>query len=218
MSATSGEARQVSPVGNALQPTWSPDGRRLAVLRPDPHPGVWTIDVRTSRLHRIYGGGASIEGPAWSPSGRQVAFARQRSPTNWDLYSTRADGGATRRLTHTNAQETGVTWSPDGRRIAFARQLPSGRWAIFVAGDDGAGATPVTPVSMSAVEPVFSPDGREIAFTLQNQARSTIAAVQLRTHAIRTLTDGRLFASQPSWSKVAGVAFVARRVGVEETD
>src|SRR3954469_18221609 len=47
-------------------------------------------------------------------------------------------GGAARRLTKTENEETNPVFSPDGKQIAFSR-LNGGDWDVYVISADGAG-------------------------------------------------------------------------------
>jgi hypothetical protein len=93
-----GSARQLTRNG-ARSPSWSPDGRRLAVV----HRG-WIGLVASSggRLRRLAQGGA----PAWAPDGKQVAFVGARHR----LFVIAARGGTSRAVGHIRAVR--VDWQP----------------------------------------------------------------------------------------------------------
>ena len=214
MTPDGSRQERLANVDNAFQPTWSPSGRRLAFLLPGVEGGIYSLRVPAGRPRLVMREAAAIEAPAWSPDGGRIAFARQREPTNWDLYAIGASGRGLRQLTRAAAQETTPAWSPDGRRIAYARQLAGGNWAIEVMNEKGSWRRRVTPRRVSAVEPTWSPDGRRIAFTLQpRHDRSAVAVVNVAGGRIRRLTDESLFATQPDWSPTGRtIAFAAREL------
>ena len=205
-----GRAREVARVRNPFQASWSPDGRRLAVVQPTL--GISVVDVRTGASRLVVpAGDRSVESPAWSPTDDRILFIEQRSATNWDIYAADARTKRRTRVTSTAAQETGPTWSPDGRRIAFARQDETGAWRILAMSARGGPATPLTPRGVSAVEPAFSPDGRTIAATGQQGDDSFIWVISLGGGKPRRVTTKDLFASQPEWSPDGErLLFVAR--------
>jgi Tol biopolymer transport system component len=214
MDAHGTRVRRLSGIRNAYQPTWSPDGRRLAVLLPGEKSGIYSVGIRDGRARPLIRRRQSLEAPAWSPRGNRIAFALQRSATNWDIYSIAGDGTRLRPLTRAAAQETTPDWSPDGRRLAFARQLRSGNWAIWTMRADGSQLRCVTPRRISAVEPTWSPDGKRIAFSAQSgNDSSAIAVVDAHGGRFRRVTGRALFATQPAWSPRADViAFAGREI------
>ena len=211
MRADGSRPRQIGDIRNVFQPSWAPDGQRLAVLLPGRRSALYSLDIRSGEKRLLRRDDATIEGPSWSSTGDRIAFARQVTATNWDLYGI-TTSGRSRRLTSTAAQETNPEWSPDGRRIAFTRQLDSGRWAIFTMRADGTGQRRITGPGQSAVEPTWSPDGRRIAYTVQTtNDRSSIVVSAVEGGARRRVTPWSLYASQPAWSPDGRtIAFAAR--------
>ena len=105
-------ARQVTRDG-AGSPTWSPDGRRLAVV----HRGwIELIGAGGGRVRRLTRGGA----PAWAPNGKEIAFvgAHQR------LFVIAARGGRPRPVGHIHAAR--VDWQPVTGQPPSACQAPAG--------------------------------------------------------------------------------------------
>jgi Tol biopolymer transport system component len=120
--------------GDAVSPTWSPDGREIVFgAAGHGHP---------PRLYRsILGSGVSeplLEiGPLriasdWSPDGRLVAFTAIRPGTIQDIFLLPMRPlGTPQPLVATPFQESEGRFSPDGRRLAFTSD-ESGRPEVYV--------------------------------------------------------------------------------------
>ena len=186
-------------VRHLFQPSWSPDGKRVAVVRLG-H-GLFAVDVDTRSAKRLTTG-TTDEAPAWSPDGTWVLYERLVKNANYDLFAVHTETGATRRLTKDPAAQTRAAWSPDGARLAFAEQQANGKWAIVTMGFDGNGKKRVTGSQTSAQEPAWSPDGKRIAFILQGLDRASVAMIDANgSGSIEQLTDTQeLFAARPTWS------------------
>ncbi len=111
-----------SPGVSNVQATYSPDGKRVALLRGDSTGAINGIWV----MHRDGSGLAAVPGtwggwaPAWSPDGRWLAYANNVTGTN-QIYVVHPDGTGLTRVTVDGLDDTHPTWSPDGRSIAFAQ-------------------------------------------------------------------------------------------------
>lgn len=203
-------------VEHVFQPTWSPDGRKVAVVRLGF--GIYSIDVRSGDARRLTTGEAD-EAPAWSPDGRRILFDKQVSGTNWDLFTVDSGGGHVRRLTRGPLQETNPTWSPDGSEIAFAQQRPNGNWVIYRMRSDGSGQEEVTNDRVSSQEPSWSPDGSRIAFIRQSGARAYLSVIGVDGTRPRRLTGESLVVSRPSWSPDGTkIVFSAKAASTDPSD
>jgi dipeptidyl aminopeptidase/acylaminoacyl peptidase len=148
MSMNGGEARAVT---SAKEGTtifeWSPDGKRVAYLAPDPAPGQeearkkdksFVIEVdRNERPPRIWvqdlaGGTARALTPAdhfvaalfWSPDGSSVAYAASpmggfNGQFHTRIYAVPLSGGEPRAVVDREGMNTSPQYSPDGRWIGF---------------------------------------------------------------------------------------------------
>jgi Tol biopolymer transport system component len=71
-----GSERKTFPVGSAFDPTWSPDGTRIAFALDSGGPGccltLWVMNVDGTGLARLGDVGGSS--PTWSPDGARIAF------------------------------------------------------------------------------------------------------------------------------------------------
>jgi Tol biopolymer transport system component len=196
-----GAGRRRVPGGprHLFHPSWSPDGRSLAAAAIGR--GLYVLSVSGSAPPRRLTSNGSDDVPAWSPGGDLIAFDRQVTPTNYDLFTVSPATRRLRRLTRDAAQQTNPSWSPDGSRLAFAEQQSSGRWSVFTMRLDGSGRKRVTGATTSAQEPAWSPDGTRIAFILQHGDAASVAVVDVaRRTRPRTLTGPALRAYAPAWS------------------
>lgn len=150
----------------AAQPTWSPDGRRLAFAG---HTAccywLYTVRPNGTGLRRVIAHEARW--PAWSATGT-IAFVNHNDqlgrPADLKdgLYAIQPDGSGRRRLfgRYWGPGEN-PDWSPHGTRIAF-----QARNHIFTLRADGRGLRRLTaeqPRPLNS-DPAWSPDGRFITF------------------------------------------------------
>jgi TolB protein len=107
VSADGSERRQITHLdksdGNAQMPSWSSDGRKLAVQvdevgRHMSH--VWTVDVATGEMQKLAAHSELYldEVPEWFPDGKRIAFASDRTG-RMELWVMNADGSEPRQLT-----------------------------------------------------------------------------------------------------------------------
>ena len=198
VDAGTSEVSVDTTVPDLYQPSWAPDGRRVAVVRLGL--GIYVIDTSSGAAKRLTAG-ASDETPAWSPNGDWIVYVKLLRNSNYELHAVHAETGERRRITQDPSAQTNPAWSPDGSRLAFAEQQSNGKWAIFTMGFDGNGRRRVTGSQISAQDPSWSPDGKKIAFILQESDQATVASIDADgSSSAAPLTEPSLFPSNPTWS------------------
>jgi Tol biopolymer transport system component len=159
-------------------PTWSPDGARIAFTRRVVNatcPSIGCLEIfvmnadgsGATRLTAAPTDGVDNRSPAWSPDGAWIAYATTRYGAK-DVMRIPAAGGSPVRLTTDPAHDDVPAWSPDGSTIAFVSQR-TGSAQLFTMGSDGSrqALVPLTgPHAPGALigQPEFSPDGSRLAF------------------------------------------------------
>ena len=166
-----GFVSRLSDEPGCSNPTWSPDGQRLAYLTGALAPQHivirsvhGTAPPETHLTHdpvykELYG---------WTPDGGALIVSRQTTDMRWDLGLVPLDSTqAPRALVSTPFNEQGGWVSPDGRWLAYLSD-ESGRVEAYVKAFPGGGATyPVTKGGVYGVS--WEADGRKLGVVLQGQ-------------------------------------------------
>jgi serine/threonine protein kinase/Tol biopolymer transport system component len=183
--------------GVEAQPALSPDGRSVAFV--SNRNGQWDIYVSLvsgGNLVQITNDPNLESGPRWSPDGARLVFARLNEKGLTDIWVVPAFGGAARRIVLNAATPA---WSRDGRLIAYRSND-----TIWISGDDGGNPREITRRELPTLwhsQPAFARHGNTLAFVRQiGRQRSELAVVDIKTGAVRNITNDGALALSPVWS------------------
>ena len=147
----------------------SPDGKRLALFKPDG--GGWGGDIWVNDLERgnstrfTFDPGIDND-PVWSPDGTHIAFVSNRDGGVFNLYQKSSGGtGKDELLLKTPNNKLLDDWSADGRYILYQEDDPKTKadlWILPLVGDRKPMRLLGTPFNEQYAS--FSPDGRWIAY------------------------------------------------------
>lgn len=171
---TLGASPQILVPGDILgpvEPSWSPDGSRIAMrYRGD----IWTVDLADGELHQWTDDAVHFpHWPAWSPDGRYILYSlitqgAFEPDTTWGLkVIDTADGTQRAILSGGRAILSGsrAAWSPNGRYIIISTPLTERViYELFVVAPDGSGYRRLTALGGSAMNPAWTADGSQVFF------------------------------------------------------
>ena len=176
---------------------------------------LFTVPAEGGDVRQLTAGDFDHVDPAWSPDGRWLACVANRSEeadfTNVvDIWVVSTATGDARRLTESIGPCSMPAWSPDGSRIAYlghnneamgATNL--GLWVVPVQGGAPTRLTAGFDRSLThhvindmrahpkVGTPVWFPDGRRILVLVAEGATNQLAAVDVPSGSVATLTSGR---------------------------
>ncbi len=156
-------------MGSYMDPTYSPDGKRLAFLTGDPLWNVWILDLERGNRTRVTFDPTVKTKPTWSPDGKTIAYLARLGGTKSVIRSKPANGtGVEQTLVEEDYSVNFPQYSPDGKYMVYLRTKGVGASAIMAKPLEG--GEPLTVLSAPGLQttlPVFSvsPNGKWIAYT-----------------------------------------------------
>jgi Tol biopolymer transport system component/DNA-binding winged helix-turn-helix (wHTH) protein len=156
--------KELGPLSDGAykDPSFSPDGRFLAVSSDDARNGrhcIRVYDLARGFSSRLTGDG-DMSRPTWSRDGKEITYASTEGSVFY-MYRILADGSASPQVLRKGGPMHPNGWSPDGRLaiMTLERGLPF--LVVYSAADQS-----VRPIAPGG-EAQFSPDGKWIAYVGQ---------------------------------------------------
>jgi serine/threonine protein kinase/Tol biopolymer transport system component len=160
------QLRTIGPPANYLNPTLSPDGRRVAVEQfASGSRDIWIVESESGVSSRLTFDPAPEFGPIWSPDGRFVIFTRKNNG-----YQKSSSGAGAEEVLLQNAVGTTI-WdgSSDGRFLVYRPMHATDIWAAPLGGD----RTPfgLLQTEFNEINAQISPQGTWIAYLSNESGR-----------------------------------------------
>ncbi|MDQ3377633.1 MAG: hypothetical protein M3533_12170 [Actinomycetota bacterium] len=225
-----GQTRLSDAQGHNWDPTWSPDGKKIAFTNVVPNVGadIYQMDADGSDEQNLSRAEGYDSLPSYSPNGK-IAFTSNLGGNGFDLYmmSLGTNGQITEqvRLTAHVADDSGAVVSPDGKRIAFTSKR-DGDYDVYLmrAAPEGPKNIPVklTKNAVNDYGPDWSPDGTQLVFNSNRSGNFEVYRMKVapegKTNRPVNLSKNPADDTAPTWSPDGKkIAFNSDRPGSDAT-
>ena len=172
-----------APASTPWAPSWSPDGKWIAVGMEG---SLWKVDPATGAAIELVHDRRYRSSPSWSPDGQWIIYTADDDGRSIQLAILNVATGETHALTDDDQVYLDPVFSPDGREVAYVSSQPSGYLNIYVrAIQDGRWAG--DPIALTRdhraardrlyvgawdmhTQPAWTRDGKEIIFVTNREA------------------------------------------------
>jgi dipeptidyl aminopeptidase/acylaminoacyl peptidase len=207
-----GTAREVivpSAGGQAVSPTWSRDGLRLAFWERLQRSGPWSLVVVNPdgggrqvlaegiSLKDREAGLAQPSNIAWSPDSRRLAFAADVESGGTSIFVAALGRPGATRITDPSLRGIDPAWAPGGEVIAFQSEA---NFTLHVVSPDGTNEHRLSTLADTFLWPDWSPDGTRLATTAGVGDESDIFIVSADGLVVTNISHNAAQEYSPSWS------------------
>lgn len=197
---TGAQVRVSARSGINSAPSYSPDGRQLAVAlsRRDGNVDVYLLTLATQELRRLTDDAAIDTEPSFAPDGRSIYFTSDRAGAPQVYRQGLAADDRPRRITFEGGYNARPRVSPDGRELAVVT-LDRGAYRIGVADAERGGLRVLTGGRLDE-SPSYAPNGADIIYATREGRRGVLAIVSSDGRIQQRLASSAGEVREPAWS------------------
>ena len=134
-----------APSSTPWAPSWSPDGRRIAVALQG---SIFAVNPESGRAEELTYNSKYHSSPDWSPDGNWIVYTADDGGTTIQLESVDLRTGQMTSLTDDEFIYTDPVFSADGTKLAYVSTRPNGYFNVYVrAIENGRWSGPETAVT-----------------------------------------------------------------------
>jgi Tol biopolymer transport system component len=226
IDAANGEKRQIETKGDAVMPSWSPNGHRIAFWFIDAgSPGeIATVPADGGDPVIIASDAAAADwNPVWSPDGKYLYFASNRrgNMNFWRVPVDEKTGrqrGEPESVSMPSKYSRHLAISRDGKRLAYVRYESNSNLQSLAFDPQtlkaASEANWITRGNIEISNPQLSPNGKEFLIRHPDNVQEDLAIFDRNGENWRSLTKDRFHERNPRWSPDGKqVAFQTDRTG-----
>jgi serine/threonine-protein kinase len=214
VEVATGEARSLEIAGDAVLPSWSPNGHRIAYFSQSlggswQYWGIWTVDPEGGDPVPVSDGTSLDWNPAWAGDGRHLYFSSDRggSMNLWRVAVDERTGhvlGPPEPVTTPATSLAHISVSADGRRLVYSNVLETQNLQRM-AMDPGSGVPLGEPEWVTSgtrrwSSPDPSPDGQTVAMYSLTQPDGALFIINADGTGLRRVTADSAVDRVPRWS------------------
>ena len=212
----SGQTNLTNDPDNDVEPSWSPDGTRIAFAS-NRSPQIFSnhyihiMDADGTDPVRLEESESGRE-PDWLPDGQSIVFA-----LGDHIYQINVDGSNLMQVVFTNTADSYPDMSPNGQQIVFHHTQGYNNSEIYKANIDGSGLTQLTFHGAFVGIPKWSPDGTRIAYSSDYSGNWEIYLMNADGSSNVIISNNAALDGTPVWSPDGTqIAFISDRDGDRE--
>ena len=192
--------------GDDTQPSWSPDGSKVAFTsNRDGNHEIYVMDAIGANPINLTNNNADDAHPTWSPDGQWLAFNTNRDG-NYDIYIMRSDGSELQNISNHLANDVQPFWGMTsgvfgGQEVILFVTDRDGNQEVYSMQPDGLSPHNLTNNNARDYLPALSPDGGRIAFTSERNGNPDIFVMDTDgSDSLNLTADSSAVDESPSWS------------------
>jgi Tol biopolymer transport system component len=199
-------------VTEGRDPSWSPNGKRIAFTGHDGHDyEIYTISATGGSRFNVTNNTSDDLQPSYSPDGKKIAYVAHRgtgegSAQKYDseIYTVNVGGGGRAKVTNDSAYDFGPSYLPDGKKIAYRSESfgVKNDYEIYTINVGGGRRFNVTDNKSEDSAPSYSPGGKKIAYEAYYtiNSDSEIYTINAGGGGRFNLTNNNTSETEPSYS------------------